>query len=84
VVLAKEGKTHKHGLPTALHYPAFAQTFKNELVFIQNPLQWAVRLVVTALMGYKTFYKRQENSHKPYTELQPQKLAKEKTYDFRT
>jgi quercetin dioxygenase-like cupin family protein len=63
VALAKEGKTDKHGLPTALHYAAFAQTFKNELVFALNPLQWAMQLAVTVQTFFKQrFYKRQEKT----------------------
>ncbi len=60
VTLAKEGKTNERGMPKALHYAAFAQTFENEILFIENPLQWTLRSVLAAFsqwLGYQTFYR---------------------------
>jgi quercetin dioxygenase-like cupin family protein len=64
VALAKEGKTDKGGTPTTFHHTAFAQAFKNEIVFVQNPLQRALHFVTSIfnnLMAYTTFYKQEKH-----------------------
>ncbi len=48
VALGKEGKSNKCGLPKAPRYAAFAETFKNEVVFVQHPVQRTLQAVVAA------------------------------------
>jgi quercetin dioxygenase-like cupin family protein len=63
IALSKEGKTDKCGVPTTLHYAAFAKTFKDEIVFVHYPIQQALHFIVTplsTLLHYKTFRKQDD------------------------
>jgi quercetin dioxygenase-like cupin family protein len=63
VALAKEGKTDKHGTPTTFHHTAFARAFKNEIVFVQSPIQQALHFIfatLNILLSYKTFHKQDD------------------------